>query len=263
MAAITVTYTFSNGTTADATQVNTNFTDILNGLSDGTKDISIGALTVATTATLTGVASFAAQLRSALGSVSAPAYSFTGDLNTGMYSSGADALELVTNGVTRVALGTSGTLGNTSYAFSMYGIRSGASPAAGTIGEYTEAVQSTATNTSGNNVWGDGASLSITAGEWELSASCDFSLGTASSVSAVLLGISTTSGNSATGLTFGYNAFSAPGPTASADTPLWIPCYRVSVSSTTTYYLKIKANFTAGGGNFPQSAFVIRARRVG
>jgi len=54
MAAITVTNTFSNGTTADATQVNTNFTDIINGLSDGTKDVSISALTCAGAATLNG-----------------------------------------------------------------------------------------------------------------------------------------------------------------------------------------------------------------
>jgi hypothetical protein len=47
-----VTYTFSNSTTADATQVNQNFTDILNGMSDGTKDFSISALTCAGVVTL-------------------------------------------------------------------------------------------------------------------------------------------------------------------------------------------------------------------
>lgn len=54
MANISVTYTFANSTTADATQVNQNFTDIINGTSDGTKDFSIAALTVAGTATLNG-----------------------------------------------------------------------------------------------------------------------------------------------------------------------------------------------------------------
>lgn len=47
MASPSVTYTFTNGTTADATQVNTNFTDVLNSLTDGSKDLSISALTVA------------------------------------------------------------------------------------------------------------------------------------------------------------------------------------------------------------------------
>lgn len=49
-----VTYTFSNGSTADASQVNQNFTDLINGISDTTKDISVSALTAASTATLNG-----------------------------------------------------------------------------------------------------------------------------------------------------------------------------------------------------------------
>jgi hypothetical protein len=54
MASIAVTYTFSNGSTADADEVNTNFTDITDGLSDGTKDLSVSALTAAGTTTLNG-----------------------------------------------------------------------------------------------------------------------------------------------------------------------------------------------------------------
>lgn len=54
MAFPSYTYTFTNGTTADATQVNQNFTDILNGISDTTKDISVSALTAGGAATLNG-----------------------------------------------------------------------------------------------------------------------------------------------------------------------------------------------------------------
>ena len=50
----TVTYSFSNSTTADATQVNQNFTDVLNGLSDGTKNLNISALTAAGATVLNG-----------------------------------------------------------------------------------------------------------------------------------------------------------------------------------------------------------------
>ncbi len=50
----TLTYTLTNGTTADATQVMQDFNDILNGITDGTKDVSINALTAAGTATLNG-----------------------------------------------------------------------------------------------------------------------------------------------------------------------------------------------------------------
>jgi hypothetical protein len=41
MAYITVTNTFQNNTSADATQVNANFTDITGGLTNGTKDIQV------------------------------------------------------------------------------------------------------------------------------------------------------------------------------------------------------------------------------
>lgn len=54
MAFPSVSNTFTNGTTADATQVNTNFTDLINGLSDGTKDLNISAITAAGTATFNG-----------------------------------------------------------------------------------------------------------------------------------------------------------------------------------------------------------------
>ncbi len=54
MPAPSYTYTFSSGATASAAQVNQNFTDILNGVTDGTKDLSISALTCAGAALLNG-----------------------------------------------------------------------------------------------------------------------------------------------------------------------------------------------------------------
>jgi hypothetical protein len=54
MAYPSVTYSFTNGTTISAAEVNQNFTDLINGASDGTKDYNIGALTCAGTANLNG-----------------------------------------------------------------------------------------------------------------------------------------------------------------------------------------------------------------
>jgi len=54
MASPAVTYTFSNSTTADATQVNTNFSDLIAAMTDGTKDFSISALTLAGNLTANG-----------------------------------------------------------------------------------------------------------------------------------------------------------------------------------------------------------------
>lgn len=45
MAFISVSYTFVNATTASATEVNANFTDIINGTSDGTKDLNVASIT--------------------------------------------------------------------------------------------------------------------------------------------------------------------------------------------------------------------------
>lgn len=54
MASPSVTYTFSNGAASDATQVNQNFTDVINALRDGTKDLTISAITAAGTALFNG-----------------------------------------------------------------------------------------------------------------------------------------------------------------------------------------------------------------
>ena len=72
MANVSVTYTFSNGTTADADEVNQNFTDIVNGTLDGTKDYSIAALTVAGAASLNGNVT--------LGNASTDDITFTGSI---------------------------------------------------------------------------------------------------------------------------------------------------------------------------------------
>lgn len=91
MAAPSVTYTFTNGTAADASQVNTNFTNLINGMSDGTKDLSINALTCAGTATLNGAIN--------LGNASSDDITVTGSLasslpvkTTGTYNFGSATL---------------------------------------------------------------------------------------------------------------------------------------------------------------------------
>lgn len=50
------------------------------------------------------------QVTLGLGSASAPSYSFTGDADTGMFSSGANALNLVTGGSTAIAIASGGNV---------------------------------------------------------------------------------------------------------------------------------------------------------
>lgn len=54
MSAISVTYTFTNGTVSDGPQVSQNFSDLISGLSDGTKDLSMNAGTFAGNVNING-----------------------------------------------------------------------------------------------------------------------------------------------------------------------------------------------------------------
>lgn len=53
MAALSITYTFTNETPADATQMNQNFSDIINALTDGTKDLTVNLFQATGAATFT------------------------------------------------------------------------------------------------------------------------------------------------------------------------------------------------------------------
>jgi hypothetical protein len=133
--------------------------------------------------------------------------------------------------------------------------------AAGYIGEYVVGSQSTATNFPTSPDWGDGTSISLTAGDWDVSAVLDATINTATWTRAAL-GISTTSGNSTTGLVTGDNrliqtwASSSTTPTGAT---IVIPTYRISLSTTTTVYLKLSSTYSAGQSQYQCR---ISARRV-
>jgi len=84
-----VTYTFSNNATADASQVNQNFTDVINALTDASKDLSIAALTVSgnfsatgSTLTLGNASSDTLTVTASLGSHLVPSTDATYDLGS-------------------------------------------------------------------------------------------------------------------------------------------------------------------------------------
>lgn len=121
------------------------------------------------------------------------------------------------------------------------------SAAAGNIGEYIESlIGDTAATTSGN--YSDGTSISLTAGDWDVSALVCWQ-SNSGTWSEAYLGISQTTGNSATGLTLGQTMLGAVWANSST-TPirhsLSIPTLRVSLSATTTIYLKLRAVYSAG-----------------
>ena len=107
--------------------------------------------------------------------------------------------------------------------------------------------------------YGNSLVIEVTPGEWELSSVVDSTLNTGVGMTQNAAGISTTSGNSSAGLVLGDNFSGFNIPTATTDAYMSIPAYRVVVTSTTNYYLKVQATYTSGQ---PQYTGRISARRL-
>jgi len=123
---------------------------------------------------------------------------------------------------------------------------------AGSIGEFITASASGVTANSAFNI----TSISLTAGDWDVSGAVQFIGASVTSASFLASGVSTTS---ATLGAFGQNnvlQFTMTSPSANhLPTPVW----RLSISSTTTVFLVGGTTFT--GGTMTANG-IIRARRV-
>lgn len=106
--------------------------------------------------------------------------------------------------------------------------------------------------------YGDGTSVEVPPGEWDMSAVLKNNT-TAGTFVRYILGISTTSGNSATGLTQGDNALFDVASTATANSSGSIPSHRVVLTSATTHYLKALADWATTAPTFDCR---LSARRV-
>lgn len=130
----------------------------------------------------------------------------------------------------------------------------------GDIGEYVESVVG-ASNATTTGQYSDLTSISLTAGDWDVTAIVHWNVN-GGSWSRLRTGISVTSGNSGTGLTLGSSEVLL-NTTASGTVPdlsfLAVPVYRQSLSGTTTIYLKIQAVYTGGP---PTAQGRLSARRV-
>ncbi len=129
--------------------------------------------------------------------------------------------------------------------------------AAGYIGEYIESNQTSTVNAPTSTQLGDLTSISLTAGDWYVTGNVSWTLNGATAT-VVDGGISVTSGNSATGLTFGVNRFQGSLPVAAFDSNIPIASYRLSLSATTTVYLKYSSTYTGGP---PKGYGSLRAER--
>jgi hypothetical protein len=133
---------------------------------------------------------------------------------------------------------------------------------AGNIGQEVVAIVSTYTNFTTTATYQNITSITLTAGDWDISAFFTYSSNSATITAAsnAIFVISTTTA-SAAGATEGRNIAYVP-QAALLGTSLFsetIAPYRVSIASTTTYYLNTQATFTLGN---PQYVGGLRARRL-
>lgn len=139
---------------------------------------------------------------------------------------------------------------------SILGTTTNNNASAGFAGEYIESIISTPTNFGTTAQLADATSISLTAGDWDIYVSLTASANGAT-VTSVEFGVSTTSGNSATGLVNGDSRASILPPTATANNAGFV-YKRVSLSATTTHYLKVRADYSVAT---PQYQCKIAARR--
>ena len=131
---------------------------------------------------------------------------------------------------------------------------------AGYVGEFvtsTVAVGSAVALTTGTTA--NVASLSLTAGDWDVRGQVDYRAGATTSITILKQGVSTTSATLGSQDSFTTNVFAAVVPTASNDIGNTFRQQRISIASTTTIYLVASATFTLS----TLSAYgTISARRI-
>lgn len=115
---------------------------------------------------------------------------------------------------------------------------------AGNVGEYIESVVGS-TNFPTTGQWGDATSISLTAGDWDVT--CLYNSNVNSGVTTdIELGISTTTGNSASGLIQGSNRLAQTVISGLGVDAMALPVFRMSLASTTIVYFKFMATYASG-----------------
>lgn len=133
--------------------------------------------------------------------------------------------------------------------------------AAGKLGEYVEAIVS-AVNSGASGVWGNAASISLTAGDWDV-AENNYSQANGATLTgpwqdAISINSGATTTDHVLGSNWVLNDFSA-GLATTAQQAIPIVAYRISLSATTTVYWKFVATYSAGQ---PKAYGRLSARRA-
>lgn len=139
------------------------------------------------------------------------------------------------------------------------GVTDASAATAGNVGEYVEASTTSYTNWScASGSWCDGPSITLTAGDWDVSMTAGAQLN-ASVMTTWGLGAGTAVSPNNTDISQGVNQFSCVLPTAANSTNCSVARFRSNSASTVIWYMKLNATWT---GATPQMIGTISARRA-
>jgi len=255
------------------------FNDLLNGITDGTKDLSINALTCAGTATLNGHVN--------LGNSSADDLTITASLASTLAIKTNNSFDIgsSTLGLRKIYLGNGGAgatcdiiaaahtttreytipdcgaaavfvmtqatqtvAGTTTFSGQLIGkgTATNDSPSAGYIGETISASRSTATTAATTNVFKALTEVALTAGDWNVAATGTL-LKNGATLSAASFEVLVSSSSGAVGAAVsGKDYVLAEPPATGTQQSVAIVPYRVSISTLTTHYLNVNVQYSAG-----------------
>lgn len=156
----------------------------------------------------------------------------------------------------KLRIGTASTAG-----VELLGTGTNDNATSGYVGEYVESVVSTPTNMGTSATWTNMTSISLSAGDWDVVGNhYIFNNGaTTTGATTNLLAISVNSGATTTDHVIGSNVVGLFITSATSERSAVIPHYRLSLSATTTVYLKSNFSYSAGT---PQYQCRLSARRV-
>lgn len=149
-----------------------------------------------------------------------------------------------------------GNLSFDSASHGVVGITSGSQAASGNVGQIVTSSAALGNATTSGN-YGDITSITVAAGNYILFCSADFRLGAGGTMTNASVGVSTTTGNSSAGLTFGTNQFGSSVPTSGTDSSASF-AFAVTVSGSTTYYLKYQTAWTTTAAQVGGTLTVLR-----
>lgn len=219
-----------------------------------------------------GIASGTNQFLGPAGSASKPGWTDTSGGNNGMFIQasavsgsigGTEMMRLTSTGL-RIGAASNpayalDVTGNVQWTGGIVGIGDGSSAGNGTVGQTVSSTTIVFANTAGTGAWGNVASASITAGDWDVSACATLSANS-STITDYEVVASTFTGNTTTDHVQGYNWVETSAlPTAAANSSLCVPRYVVRTAGSLTMYVKVKAAFSVGN---PQVIGTIVARRI-